>query len=175
MSGGLSLAGWVALRPVRIAVVGRQRRKIMEAYRVTLHEEPGDEFVMAFDCIADDADHAAEQAENAYPGCEVINATPGVADVRNIAERTSRNREDNDFGMLQCPVWAVEEYMGRGKRKYGSRPIYIPVVFFFTAEEAGNHLRANAHNLHKKARVYGYPAIGALKAILDSHTEGDRS
>lgn len=47
----------------------------LSPYRVTLHEEPGDKFQMVFDCMAEDADHAAEQAENAYPGREVINCT----------------------------------------------------------------------------------------------------
>lgn len=45
-------------------------------YRVTLHEEKGDKFQILFDCQAEDAGHAEEQAENAYPGCEVINCTP---------------------------------------------------------------------------------------------------
>lgn len=42
-------------------------------YRVTLREENGDKFQLVFDCMAEDSDHAAEQAENAYPGCEVLN------------------------------------------------------------------------------------------------------
>lgn len=41
------------------------------AYRVSLEEEPGDRFRLIFDCSAEDADHAAEQAESAYPGCVV--------------------------------------------------------------------------------------------------------
>lgn len=41
-------------------------------YRVTVHEDPGDKFKLVFDCMAEDDDHAAEQAENAYPGCEVV-------------------------------------------------------------------------------------------------------
>jgi hypothetical protein len=45
-------------------------------YRVMLHEAPGDTFRLAFDCWAEDADHAYEQAENAYPGCETLTATP---------------------------------------------------------------------------------------------------
>lgn len=48
---------------------------ILSHYRVTLLEEPGDKFQMIFDCMAEDADHAAEQAEAAYPGCEVINCS----------------------------------------------------------------------------------------------------
>lgn len=43
----------------------------MNEYRVSLYEEPGDKFLLMFDCHADDADHAEEQAENAYPGCEI--------------------------------------------------------------------------------------------------------
>lgn len=48
----------------------------LREYRVTLHEEKGDAFTIVFDCWAEDADHAVEQTENAYPGCEVVNATP---------------------------------------------------------------------------------------------------
>jgi len=44
----------------------------MAPYRVTLHETAGDTFQLVFECMADDADHAAEQAENAYPGCCVL-------------------------------------------------------------------------------------------------------
>jgi|GEM_PF-6585039 len=49
-------------------------REGLQPYRVMLHEEPGDKFQLVFDCFAEDADHAAEQAENAYPGCMVRNA-----------------------------------------------------------------------------------------------------
>lgn len=48
---------------------------MLTPFRVTLKEEPGDEFELAFDCEAEDADHAAEQAEDAYPGCTVLNCT----------------------------------------------------------------------------------------------------
>jgi hypothetical protein len=44
-------------------------------YRVTLKEDAGDKFTVAFDCQAEDTDHAEEQAENAYPGCEIVNIT----------------------------------------------------------------------------------------------------
>lgn len=47
-------------------------------YRVTLKESPGDKFTLVFDCSADDSDHAEEQALNAYPGCEIVLATPFV-------------------------------------------------------------------------------------------------
>lgn len=47
----------------------------LKSYRVTLLEEPGDRFAIVFDCYAEDAGHAAEQAENAYPGFEVKNCT----------------------------------------------------------------------------------------------------
>ena len=43
----------------------------MKTYRVMLAEEPGDKFRLVFDCWAEDADHAAEQAEDAYLGCDV--------------------------------------------------------------------------------------------------------
>lgn len=46
------------------------------SYRVMLHEEKGDKFQMVFDCYAEDDDHAAEQAMNAYPAGEVLTTTP---------------------------------------------------------------------------------------------------
>ena len=44
----------------------------LKEYRVSLREEPGDtDFMLIFDCWAEDEDHAEEQAWDAYPGCEV--------------------------------------------------------------------------------------------------------
>lgn len=48
---------------------------MLNKYVVTLHEEPGDKFTICFECEAEDAEHAYEQAENAYPGCVVLCAT----------------------------------------------------------------------------------------------------
>jgi len=48
----------------------------LTAYRVMLNEEKGDKFQLAFDCRAEDDDHAAEQAKNAYPAGEIISVTP---------------------------------------------------------------------------------------------------
>ena len=45
-------------------------------YRVMLHEEPGDKFQIVFDCQAESDDHAVEQAENAYPHCDIISYLP---------------------------------------------------------------------------------------------------
>lgn len=44
-------------------------------YRVTLKECEWDKFTYVFDCYAEDDDHAAEQAENSYPGHIVYNVT----------------------------------------------------------------------------------------------------
>lgn len=49
---------------------------ILAPYRVTLHEETGNKFSLVFNCMAEDEDHAVEQAENSYPGCEIISALP---------------------------------------------------------------------------------------------------
>lgn len=47
------------------------------SYRVMLAEEPGDtDFSITFDCYAESDDHAVEQAENAYPGCDIFTITP---------------------------------------------------------------------------------------------------
>lgn len=52
---------------------GTKFDKDLKSYRVTLREEKGDKQVIVFDCKALDSDHADEQAEEAYPGCEIIN------------------------------------------------------------------------------------------------------
>lgn len=43
----------------------------LREYRVTLKEIPGEKFTIVFDCWAENEEHADEQAENAYPGCEL--------------------------------------------------------------------------------------------------------
>jgi hypothetical protein len=62
------------------AAVERQRQRCHEQaglkpFRVMLYEHRGDKFRTAYDCDALDSDHAAELAEAAYPGCEVISCT----------------------------------------------------------------------------------------------------
>lgn len=47
-------------------------------YVVSLHEDAGDKFIMHFECMAEDDDHAIEQAENAYPNCEILSWLPSV-------------------------------------------------------------------------------------------------
>ena len=49
----------------------------LKPFLVTLHEDKGDKFTLFFECWADDADHAEEQALNAYPNGEIINAIKG--------------------------------------------------------------------------------------------------
>ena len=44
-------------------------------YRVTLKECAEDSFTLVFDCMADDPDHAEEQASDFYPGCIILNIT----------------------------------------------------------------------------------------------------
>jgi len=46
----------------------------LSLYRVLCHDETGDKTTLHFDCFATDSEHAMEQAENAYPGCEILHA-----------------------------------------------------------------------------------------------------
>ena len=46
----------------------------LKLYHVSLHEEPGDKFTTIFECNAEDAEHAYEQAQDAYPGAELLTA-----------------------------------------------------------------------------------------------------
>jgi len=48
--------------------------KSLEPFFVSLHEDKGDKFTLFFECWAEDVDHAEEQALNAYPNGEIINA-----------------------------------------------------------------------------------------------------
>ena len=47
----------------------------LRTFRVSLHENAGDTFTVHFDCAADSTDRAEEQAEAAYPGCEIVLVT----------------------------------------------------------------------------------------------------
>lgn len=53
-----------------------KKNPTLTSYRVMLHEEKGDKFTIAFDCQAEDDDHAVEQAQDAYPGCEIVSSLP---------------------------------------------------------------------------------------------------
>jgi len=46
----------------------------MKEYMVSLNEDKGDKFILYFECWAEDEEHAEEQALNAYPNGEIINA-----------------------------------------------------------------------------------------------------
>ena len=63
------------LAAAQIVPEQEDRTHLLHRYRVSLHEEKGDKFRQMFDCQAEDADHAEEQAVNAYPGCEIVNVT----------------------------------------------------------------------------------------------------
>jgi hypothetical protein len=53
----------------------------MEFYRLMLVEHPDDTTLdqtpIAFECFAENYDHAVEQAKNAYPGCKVLGTEGG--------------------------------------------------------------------------------------------------
>jgi len=44
-------------------------------YKVSLYEDPNDEpnneFIIFFKCMAENEDHASEQAKDMYPGCKI--------------------------------------------------------------------------------------------------------
>lgn len=42
-------------------------------FKVSLHEDKGDKSILFFYCMAEEEDHAEEQAVDAYPNCQVIN------------------------------------------------------------------------------------------------------
>lgn len=62
-------------RSVETALPADQDEPILYPFRVTYHEESGDKMAMAYDCMAMDADNAAELCEKNHPGCRVVNCT----------------------------------------------------------------------------------------------------
>jgi 1,2-phenylacetyl-CoA epoxidase PaaB subunit len=54
----------------------------LKQYRVMVTEDKGDKFKLAFDCWAEDDDHAAEQAQDAYPNGEIISVTQFADQIR---------------------------------------------------------------------------------------------
>lgn len=79
----------------------------LKGYRVCLREDPSAEvkFTLHFDCLADDKNHAIEQAQNAYPGCAVLNVTP-IGKVKDRYCIFSLNEaEIND----SCGFWSNSE------------------------------------------------------------------
>lgn len=75
------------------------RDHLLVNFRVMLHEEPGDKFQLVFECQAENKDHAEEQAENAYPGCEIISCLPfdGVG-IANTAQNTETSQDAPKLG-----------------------------------------------------------------------------
>jgi hypothetical protein len=77
--GSRALFGW-GVAPLS-ASIGNDAGWILAAhrlefYRLMLIEQPDDatqnQTPIAFECFAENYDHAVDQAENAYPGCKVL-------------------------------------------------------------------------------------------------------
>lgn len=47
----------------------------LKLFCVSYHDKAGDKTILHFDCFATDAEHAMEQAEDAYLGAEILHAT----------------------------------------------------------------------------------------------------
>ncbi|MDO8844410.1 MAG: hypothetical protein Q7U98_03445 [Methylicorpusculum sp.] len=60
-------------------VLSLHLRPDLKLYRVAYHEEVGNKAILQFDCFASDPEHAIEQAEDAYPGSEILFAAEFVA------------------------------------------------------------------------------------------------
>jgi len=48
----------------------------LNPFKVSLHEDRGDKHQIVFECWAEDAEHACDQATDAYPHGEILVATP---------------------------------------------------------------------------------------------------
>jgi hypothetical protein len=59
---------------VALAIKAITKAKGLKPYKVSLREDKGDTaLTLLFYCMADDPDHADDQAIDAYPNCELIN------------------------------------------------------------------------------------------------------
>ena len=68
---GFALSLIAELGPL-VREVSARPSGVLKPYRVMLQEDPCNAFLIAFDCQAEDTEHAQEQAENAYPGCQLV-------------------------------------------------------------------------------------------------------
>ena len=79
-------------------------------FRVSLHEEAGDKFTIHFECMAENEDHAIEQAENAYPGCEIRNWIPTVEEgLYRIYAKSEAEASDGGGFWSNEDGWVGEE------------------------------------------------------------------
>ena len=58
---------------VALAIKAITKAKGLKPYMVSLRENKGDAHFGVFYCLAEDTDHADDQAIDAYPNCELIN------------------------------------------------------------------------------------------------------
>lgn len=81
-------------------------------------KEAGETHLIRFDCHADDADHAHEQAANAYPGCTVVEVVPTTGDLPY--DHWLRQLTPGDEVLVVHPqvnldgVFTVDEILGAG-------------------------------------------------------------
>lgn len=69
------------------------------SYRVLLNEEHSQDFQIAFDCMAEDDDHAQEQAENAYPGCRINSVRPDMSPLEYVLfSKDEVSKSDDNAG-----------------------------------------------------------------------------
>lgn len=83
----------------------------LRAYRVMLHEEPGDKHQLVFDCWARDAEQASDQAEATYPGCEVRVAFPCDDTELYVIYSASEAADEPESGF-----WSNQAGWGRGEQ-----------------------------------------------------------
>lgn len=62
-------------RALLSSLLQEDRSHLLRPFSVSLKEDKGDKFTIVFECSAEDRDHAEEQAENAYPSCEIVLVT----------------------------------------------------------------------------------------------------
>ena len=76
----------------------------LKGYRVRLHEDPLAEikFTLRFDCLAANKQHAIKRAENAYPGCYVLDATP----ISEVKDRYCIYSPNEAASGCSCGFWS---------------------------------------------------------------------
>jgi len=80
---------WLSEDGLKKALQQHIRLDLLKPFSVSLHEDAGDKSQIIFECLAVDADNAYDQAYDAYPNGEMLNAVEmGMSEFDRVFEHT---------------------------------------------------------------------------------------
>lgn len=127
----------------------------LSPWRISLQEDPEDKLTLVYDVKATDADHAAELAEAAYPGCVVISCTRLDDQVRPLLQLEAYVRTNGP----------TIEIKGRTYQVNGiSRDGDIAIASFKTQKATYHGILCNNARVAGHAETEVWSIIGGTKA-----------